>query len=227
MSDYLSSLGYPFRGRPMVFVFSVMMVWGMFLAARDVLIGWIAAFCFLLPFMCAFFMKMVRQSAMGEEDICPFPELDEWLDSLMLPFVRLVVCIIVSFLPFAVYAHTAACAADTPLAWLFLAAGVIYFPGVFMRTSVRERFSGLSPVGWWGLVRRAPFSYAGLLGAICAGGWIILNLPSGPLMDFAMVPVKLYVACVLMNMCGLFMLKHEFAGEEEDGSFSPSGPAAS
>lgn len=41
----------------MVFVFSVMMVWGMFLAARDVLIGWIAAFCFLLPFMCAFFMK--------------------------------------------------------------------------------------------------------------------------------------------------------------------------
>ena len=65
MSDYLSSLGYPFRGRPMVFVFSVMMVWGMFLAARDVLIGWIAAFCFLLPFMCAFFMKMVRQSAMG------------------------------------------------------------------------------------------------------------------------------------------------------------------
>ncbi len=40
-------------------------------------------------------------------------------------------------------------------------------------------------------------------------------------MDFAMVPVKLYVACVLMNMCGLFMLKHEFAGEEEDGSFFP------
>ena len=32
--------------------------------------------------------------------------------------------------------------------------------------------------------------------------------------------VKLYVACVLMNMCGLFMLKHEFAGEEEVGSFS-------
>lgn len=46
-------------------------------------------------------------------------------------------------------------------------------------------------------------------------------------MDFAMVPVKLYVACVLMNMCGLFMLKHGIAGEEEDGSFSPSGPAAS
>ena len=86
--------------------------------------------------MCAFFMKMVRQSAMGEEDICPFPELDEWLDSLMLPFVRLAVCIIVSFLPSAVYAHTAAWAADTTLAWLFLAAGVIYFPGVFMKGSL-------------------------------------------------------------------------------------------
>ena len=58
-------------------------------------------------------------------------------------------------------------------------------------------------------------------------GWVILSLPSGFLMDFAMAPVKLYVACVLMNMCGLFMLKHEFAGEEEDGGFSISGSAAS
>ncbi len=169
MSDYLFSLGYPFRGRPMVFVFSVMMVWGMFLAARDVLIGWIAAFCFLLPFMCAFFMKMVRQSAMGEEDICPFPELDEWLDSLMLPFVRLVVCIIVSFLPSAVYAHTAAWAADTPLAWLFLAAGVIYFPGVFMRTSVRECFSGLSPWAGGGLSEGLPFPMPGYLAPYAPG----------------------------------------------------------
>ncbi|MFR4224139.1 MAG: hypothetical protein ACLT38_11380 [Akkermansia sp.] len=56
---------------------------------------------------------------------------------------------------------------------------------------------------------------------------MILSLPSGFLMDFAMAPVKLYVACVLMNMCGLFMLKHEFAGEEEEGGFSISGPAAS
>lgn len=228
MSDYLSSLGYPFRGRPMVFVFSVMMVWGVFLAARDVLIGWIAAFCFLLPFMCAFFMKMVRQSAMGEEDICPFPELDEWLDSLMLPFVRLVVCIIVSFLPFAVYAHTAAWAADTTLAWLFLAAGVIYFPGVFMRTSVRERFSGLSPVGWWGLVRRAPFSYAGLLGCHMRRGMDHPE-PSFRAFDGFRHGAREAVCRLRVDeyVRDWFMLKHEFAGEEEDGSFSPSGPAAS
>ena len=227
MSDYLSSLGYPFRGRPMVFVFSVMMVWGVFLAARDVLIGWIAAFCFLLPFMCAFFMKMVRQSAMGEEDICPFPELDEWLDSLMLPFVRLVVCIIVSFLPFAVYAHTAAWAADTTPGVAVPGGGCDLLSRCIHENLRSGTFFRSFSRGLVGAGQKGSFSYAGLLGAICAGGWIILNLPSGPLMDFAMVPVKLYVACVLMNMCGLFMLKHGFAGEEEDGSFSPSGPAAS
>ena len=27
-------------------------------------------------------LSMERVAAMGEEDICPFPELDEWLDSL-------------------------------------------------------------------------------------------------------------------------------------------------
>ena len=53
----------------MVFVFSVMMVWGMFLAARDVLIGWIAAIRFLLPIFCAILMKMVMQKALIEEDI--------------------------------------------------------------------------------------------------------------------------------------------------------------
>ena len=167
----------------MVFAFAVLIVWAMFLAAWAPLIGWIAIFCFLQPFMCAFFMKMVQRSAMGEEEICLFPELEEWLDDLMMPYIRLVMCMAVSFL--------------------------------------------LSPAGWWGLVRKAPLPYAGLLGAICAGGWVILSLPSGFLMDFAMAPVKLYVACVLMNMCGLFMLKHEFAGEEEEGGFSISGPAAS
>ena len=43
MSDYLSSLGYPFRGRPMVFAFAVLIVWAMFLAAWAPLIGWIVS----------------------------------------------------------------------------------------------------------------------------------------------------------------------------------------
>ena len=34
--------GYPFRGRPMVFAFAVLIVWAMFLAAWAPLIGWIA-----------------------------------------------------------------------------------------------------------------------------------------------------------------------------------------
>lgn len=227
MSDYLSSLGYPFRGRPMVFVFAVLMIWAVLLASWVPLIGWIAVFCFLLPFMCAFFMKMVQQSAIGEEDICLFPEPDDWLDSLMLPVVRLVMCFVVSFLPLAVYVQAADWDADGPLFWLFLAAGAIYFPGVFMRTCVLESFSGLSPAGWWGLVRKAPLSYAGLLGAMYAGGGVILSLPSGLLTDFAMAPVKLYITCVLMNMCGLFLLKHEFSREEEEDDFSISGPAGS
>ena len=159
--------------------------------------------------------------------MCLFPELEEWLDDLMMPYVRLVMCMAVSFLPLVIYLGVMDWDMDSPLIWLFIAVGAAYFPGVFMRTSVLESFSGLSPAGWWGLVRKAPLPYAGLLGAICAGGWVILSLPSGFLMDFAMAPVKLYVACVLMNMCGLFMLKHEFAGEEEEGGFSISGPAAS
>ena len=148
----------------MVFAFAVLIVWAMFLAAWAPLIGWIAIFCFLQPFMCAFFMKMVQRSAMGEEEICLFPELEEWLDDLMMPYIRLVMCMAVSFLPLVIYLGVMDWDMDSPLIWLFIAAGAAYFPGVFMRTSVLESFSGLSPAGWWGLVRKAPLPYAGLLG---------------------------------------------------------------
>lgn len=225
MSDYLSSLGYPFRGRPMVFIFGVLIIWAMYLASWASLIGLIANFCFLLPFMGVFFMKMVQQSAMGEEEICLFPELEDWLDSMMMPFIQLVACMVVSSLPLVIYLNVADWDLDGSLVWLFIAAGAVYFPGAFMRTAVLESFSGLSPVGWWMLVRRAPLAYAGVLAAIGAGGWVILNLPSGLLLDFVMAPVKLYVTCVLMNVCGLFMLKHEFAEEGEEDDFSISGPA--
>ncbi len=124
----------------MVFAFAVLIVWAMFLAAWAPLIGWIAIFCFLQPFMCAFFMKMVQRSAMGEEEICLFPELEEWLDDLMMPYIRLVMCMAVSFLPLVIYLGVMDWDMDSPLIWLFIAAGAAYFPGVFMRTSVLEKF---------------------------------------------------------------------------------------
>ena len=49
MSNYLSSLGYPFRERPMVFVFSVLIVWAMYLALWAPVLGWIANFCLPRP----------------------------------------------------------------------------------------------------------------------------------------------------------------------------------
>lgn len=127
------------------------------------LIGLIANFCFLLPFMSVFFMKMVQQSAMGEEEICLFPELEDWLDSMMMPFIQLVACMVVSSLPLVIYLNVADWDLDGPLAWLFIAAGAVYFPGAFMRTAVLESFSGPSPVGWWMLVRRASWPMPGCL----------------------------------------------------------------
>lgn len=72
--------------------------------------------------MCAFFMKMVQRSAMGEEEICLFPELEEWLDDLMMPYIRLVMCMAVSFLPLVIYLGVMDWDMDSPLIWLFIAA---------------------------------------------------------------------------------------------------------
>jgi len=48
---WLSSPGYPFRGRFVVPVFDVLIVWAVFLAVRGCLIGRLAISCFLLAFM--------------------------------------------------------------------------------------------------------------------------------------------------------------------------------
>lgn len=106
-------------------------------------------------------MKMVQRSAMGEEEICLFPELEEWLDDLMMPYIRLVMCMAVSFLPLVIYLGVMDWDMDSPLIWLFIAAGAAYFPGVFMRTSVLESFSGLSPAAGGGLSERRLFPMPG------------------------------------------------------------------
>lgn len=222
MFSYLSSLGYPFRERPFVFFFSVVIVWAMHLALWAPVLGWIADFCFLAPFMCAFFMKIVRQSALGDDGICHFPEVENWLESFFLPYVRFIACVVVSFLPLFAYLNMTDWETAGFLFWFLVAVGLIYFPGAFMRTAVVESFDGLSPMGWWSLVKRAPLVYAGVVIACSAGLWVILSLPSGLLMDFAMAPVQLYITCVMMNVFGLFLLKHEFADPEEDDGFSVS-----
>lgn len=101
-------------------------------------------------------------------------------------------------------------------------AGIIYFPGIFMRTALMDSFDGLSPSGWWDLVRKAPMTYLGLVLGVLAGAVIVAYLPSGILMTFFSLAVMLYITCVLMNAFGLFLLKHEFAEEEDDDGFSIS-----
>lgn len=224
MSNYLSSLGYPFRERPMVFVFGVFMIWAMNLASWAPVVGWIANFCFLWPFMCAFFMKMVRQSAMGEEGMCHFPELEGWLEPFFMPYIRFLACVIFSFLPLGIYLQAVDWDPEGFLPWFLFAVGAVYFPGAFMRTALLESFSGLSPAGWWELVRRAPLAYLGVVAASFAGWVIITILPGGFLMDYVTAPAILYVVCVLMNIFGLFLLKHEFADDEDDDILSLSGP---
>ena len=169
--------------------------------------------------MCAFFMKIIRQSALGEEGICHFPEMESWLESFFLPYIRFSACVAVSFLPLLVYLEITDWDPDGTMVLPLAALGMVYFPAAFMRTAVLESFDGLSPLGWWSLVKRAPLAYAGVALAAGAGWWGIESLPSGPLADFAMAPVKLYVTCVMMNVFGLFLLKYEFTDAEEDEDF--------
>lgn len=215
MSSYLSSLGYPFRERPAVFFFGVMILWAMLLALWAPVIGVIANL-FLMGYMCAFFMKMVQQSALGEDGICLFPDFESFFETIVMPYIRCIVCCVVSLLPLIIFGNMTDWGDDDfpgydLVLWGTLVFPILYLPAAFMRTAVLESFSGLSLRAWWRMCRRMPWAYLGLVLCFCTGGLVLYLLPSGYLLNFAMVPVQLYIICVLMNICGRFMLKHEDA----------------
>lgn len=208
MSYYLSSLGYPFRGRPAVFVFGVVILWAMQLAEWAPAIGGIAI-VFLAGYMCAFLMKMTQTSIMEDEDICAFPDFEGWIETIFLPYLRFLGCVLISLLPLLFYLFFMG---DDPT-WILLliAAAAVYFPLAFMRTAALESLSGVSPLAWGKIVRRIPLPYAGLALFFLAGLAVLTYFPEGFLVNLALAPVKLYILCVYMNVFGLFMRKHEEA----------------
>lgn len=209
MSYYLSSLGYPFRERPFVFVFGVFMLWAMQLAEWAPVIGGIAII-FLAGYLCAFFMKIVQTSIMEDEDgICLFPEFEGWIETIFMPCVRFLACMVFSLLPLILYFFFE----GEDWGWILLLrlAGAVYFPLAFMRTAALESLSGLSPLAWVRIVRRIPLAYAGLVLFFLAGLMVLGFFPDGFLFNLVLAPLKLYILCVSMNVFGLFMRKHEEA----------------
>ncbi len=200
MKDYLTALGYPFRGH------------GRIITIISIILCWVSVFggaIILTSYFTVFFMKMVQSSGMGEDDLCDFPSPYEgWIDSIILPYFRISALILVSFGPCALAVWQ-----EWPDATVFILGllGYLYFPMAFLRVALTESFHGMSPIGWWQSVSEIPWPYAKLTAFSTLVITICAILPEFYPAVFISRPIQFILICISMNILGKFYRKHEDA----------------
>ncbi|MEG1740982.1 MAG: hypothetical protein RR250_06625 [Akkermansia sp.] len=217
MKYYLSALAYPFRGTGWVrTAFAFVLVWIAILT--DVIGGSMIVSSYLFVYM----MKMVQSSGNGEEEMCQFPLFEGWVEGLILPFMRMIVVLSLSF---GLMVLSLCLGGSHYVTWGLFAFGMIYFPMAFLKLAMTEDTSSSYPLSWWYSVKNMPWAYAGLVlftGMIVGVVFVLYSFiisnfdPSyfltNPIMlviPFIIAPFIYLVCCMYMNVLGLFHLKHE------------------
>lgn len=184
-TDLGSVLTYPLRGRGL----PVLLVGGVMFGIADLLstvnvFGWLVSAA-LMGYVTAYLFDVVNATANGRDDPPALPESTSVLESMLFPFLSLVVCSLLAFLPFVlVVAATTSFLPGWfgwPLAALALPLGVFVFP---MTLLIRAMFQTIGEVAnprtLFGSIGRVLPDYVAVFASVCFL-WIGLSLFQGVL----------------------------------------------
>ena len=134
---------YPFRENGMM-----VLVWGtilgifMSLAAFVPILG-IIALLILSAYFCAIFFDIILTTSSGSDDCVGFPDLSDFLEDLILPYLKVVLAFIVGILPGMLLVILLP---ELSFASLFpIVSMAIYFPMAILAMVVLGSFAGVSP----------------------------------------------------------------------------------
>lgn len=209
MKEYFPALAYPFRNSG--YVTSMIAVIILFIPAitsYSLMIGKIAS-VIIYGYLFCFFMKMVLESSNGNDAICDFPHFESYMESMVLPFFRVTVLTLICFFPGALSTHLEW---EESTTWLLYTAGFLYFPLAFMRLSIMESITAISPIQIFRTFLKIPVPCI-LLSLFSAMVMVIYNWKSETsiIINIALVPVHFYILSVLMNIMGRFFRNYEDA----------------
>ena len=154
-------------------------------------------------------MKIVWSTSTGNDALCDIPSFENFLDSIIKPTCRLFILALVCLaLPVATILSLDGIMAIS-VSLLLLLPSLFYFPVAFIRLSIMENITGLSPAECFDTIREIPGPYL-LLCACSLPIWAFLLItPFYTMFNFYTLPVQYYLICVYLNIMGKFYLKYK------------------
>ncbi len=124
-------------------------------------IGWalaVLAHIMLTGYFTGYLMSIMETSARGELDPPDWPDLNDCHESVLKPFLFMLVLGGITIGPTLAYSHFANSPNDT-VAFLILATGLFYFPMGMLCAALTNNLAGLSPLLVFRAVKAAPGRY--------------------------------------------------------------------
>jgi hypothetical protein len=164
----------------------------------------------------AYLMKIVSESADGEDELPEWLDLEFWGDEIVLPYAFMLGVMISSYLPVLIYTRHVSYIESPNYAWLgtLIVVGSIYAPMGLATTSVLKKLEAVNPLLIIQSISKIPRDYAIVCGLFAAAisisfvnMWTWLPAPwigvaLGNLLGF-------YLLMVSMRLLGLLCRCHE------------------
>jgi hypothetical protein len=164
-------------------------------------------------YFAGYLMTIIERTAHGEKDAPGWPDLDDWQENALKPFVFVLALGILCIGPSVAYRHFAR-EPNEALAQALLAAGLFYMPMGVLCVALSNDYAGLNPVPVIRAIRSVPgrYSIVWVLVMFCyvaqgLGGGLAAALPIpilGTLLQQAVICYFLFVAARIL---GLLYLK--------------------
>ena len=159
----------------------------------------------------AYLMKIISESADGEDALPAWLDLEFWDDEIVRPYALMLGVVIMSYLPALLYTHHVSFIMSPNYVWLgaLLVLGSLYAPMGLATASVLQTLHALNPLLVIQSVAKLPRDYAIVCGLfliavgvsyVNMGGWMGALL--GKLIGF-------YLLMVSMRLLGLLCRSHE------------------
>jgi hypothetical protein len=205
-----SAFSYPLRGH------------GKYIFAGGVLFSLLASFFGLLRgvltggYIGAYMMKIISDSADGEDDLPEWLDLEFWVDEIVAAYAFMLGIVIISYLPALLYTSDISfiMSPNYLLLGVLVVLGSLYAPMGLAATSVLKTLGALNPLLIIQSMLKIPRDYAIVCGlffvAVCVscvnmGAW----LPASWIGVVLGKPLGFYLLMVSMRLLGLLCRSHE------------------
>ncbi|HID32518.1 MAG TPA: hypothetical protein EYP24_03990 [bacterium (Candidatus Stahlbacteria)] len=145
------------------------------------LVGFLLCLIFVYPYLVAFMLKILRSLALGKKGMPDWPEISEYWESILLPYIQVLIAGAICYAPailllliglgsfFGVFLYI-----------IFILLGTAYFPMALIAVALHN--SGLAPLNLHHLIRaiiriKTDYIFAlGGLGVLLVLEWLIILL---------------------------------------------------